>query len=123
MMNNKHHFARFIQSAISEDIADGDHSSLSTIPESSKVKAVIISKDKGIIAGVRRCIDIFHSLDKSIKITAHVKEKKKVAPKQTLLTLKGNARSILMMERIALNCMQRMSGIATYTNYLSSKIS
>jgi nicotinate-nucleotide pyrophosphorylase (carboxylating) len=123
MTNRTDHFANFIKTAIAEDIAEGDHSSLSTIPETSTVKALIISKDSGIIAGVKRVIDIFHSLDKSIQITAHVKDGDTVHPKDKLISLEGNARSILMMERIALNCMQRMSGIATYTNSLTKKIS
>ncbi|MFM7022795.1 MAG: carboxylating nicotinate-nucleotide diphosphorylase [Flavobacteriales bacterium] len=123
MTNNQEHFDRFIKSAIAEDIANGDHSSLSTIPESSSVKAQIISKDTGVIAGVNRAIEIFHSLDKTINITAFVKDGDSVVPKQKLLALEGNARSILMMERIALNCMQRMSGIATYTKSITSKIS
>ncbi len=123
MTNKADHFANFIKTAIAEDIAEGDHSSLSTIPETSTVKALIISKDTGIIAGVNRVGDIFHSLDKSIQITTHVKDGNTVHPKDKLISLEGNARSILMMERIALNCMQRMSGIATYTHSLTKKIS
>ncbi len=123
MTNNSDHFEHFIKTAITEDVAGGDHSSLSTIPEKSTVNALIISKDTGIIAGVSRSINIFHALDPSINITAHVKDGDQVYPKDKLLSLEGNARSILMMERIALNCMQRMSGIATYTRKLSDKIS
>jgi len=122
MTNNRDLFERFIKTAIAEDVAEGDFTSLSTIPENSTVNAVIVSKDTGIIAGVKLVADIFHSLDKSIVITLNVKDGDLVYPKKQLISIEGNARNILMMERIALNCMQRMSGIATYTRHLTDKI-
>ena len=112
-----------MRNAIAEDVADGDHSSLSTIPENSTAKAIVISKDRGIIAGMQRAADIFHFVDPNIKIVLHAEDGQSVLPQDLLISLEGNARNILMMERIALNCMQRMSGIATQTKLLSSKIS
>lgn len=123
MTNSKNQFELFVKTAIAEDVAEGDHSSLSTIPETSRVSALILSKDSGIIAGASRAADIFHFTDPSIKIIFHANDGDKVKPKDKLLSLEGSARSILMMERIALNCMQRMSGIATYTRHLADKIS
>ncbi len=111
-----------MQNAIAEDINTGDHSSLSTIPKESKGEAIMLCKDEGIIAGINRAEDIFHFYDPSISITKHFKDGDKVTFGDTLLSLNGNARNILAMERIALNVMQRMSGIATYTAYLNNKI-
>lgn len=121
-MNNNEQFVHFMQTAIAEDISTGDHSALSTIPENSKVEAIMLSKDNGLIAGVERAIQIFKYYDSSIIIEAHVKDGQTVKYGDKLLSIKGNARSILGMERIALNVMQRMSGIATFTAYLNSKI-
>ncbi|MFZ9847519.1 MAG: carboxylating nicotinate-nucleotide diphosphorylase [Flavobacteriales bacterium] len=111
-----------MQNAIAEDISTGDHSSLSTIPEDSKVEAIMLCKDNGIIAGINRAEEIFHFYDPTISITKHANDGDLVKHGDTLLSLKGNARNILAMERIALNVMQRMSGIATFTNYLNNKI-
>ncbi len=121
-MNNNEQFVHFMQNAIAEDINTGDHSALSTIPENSKVEAIILSKDLGLIAGVERAIQIFKYYDPSIAIEAHVKDGENVKYGDKIMSIKGNARSILGMERIALNVMQRMSGIATFTAFLNSKI-
>ncbi len=122
-MNSTTQFEIFLRNAIAEDVADGDHSSLSTIPKDSSVNAIIISKDTGTVAGMQRASDTFHFIDPNIKIILHANDGQSVSPKDLLISLEGNARNILMMERIALNCMQRMSGIATQTKLLSSKIS
>jgi nicotinate-nucleotide pyrophosphorylase (carboxylating) len=121
-MNNFDIFKNFMQNAIAEDINTGDHSSLSTIPPNSKVEAIVLCKDEGIIAGINRAEEIFHFYDESISIVKHFTDGDKVKYGDTLISINGNARNILAMERIALNVMQRMSGIATYTHYLNNKI-
>ena len=108
-----------MQNAIAEDINTGDHSSLSTIPPNSKVEAIVLCKDEGIIAGINRAEEIFHFYDESISIVKHFTDGDKVKYGDTLISINGNARNILAMERIALNVMQRMSGIATQTHRIT----
>ncbi len=122
MENRENLFLSFITAAISEDISTGDHTSLATIPENSQVVAKITSKDKGIIAGIEWAEKIFLYYDKSLVIEKLVHDGQPVDFGTELITISGNARSILAMERIALNVMQRMSGISTYSSFLSNKI-
>jgi len=121
-MQNSSEFIHLLQTAIAEDIKTGDHSALSTIPKNSEVEAIILSKDQGIIAGINRAIEAFSYYDSSIQIKKHFNDGDKVDKGDVLLSLKGNAIKILGMERISLNIMQRMSGIATYTDFLQNKI-
>ena len=90
-----------MQNAIAEDINTGDHSSLSTIPPNSKVEAIVLCKDEGIIAGINRAEEIFHFYDESISIVKHFTDGDKVKYGDTLISINGNARNILAMERIA----------------------
>lgn len=107
---------KFIKNALQEDIGNGDHTSLSTIPIGEKNKASLIIKDNGIIAGVELAKKIFYCLDKSLVITTRIFDGAKVRKGDIAFIVSGNARSILSAERVMLNCMQRMSGIATLTN-------
>jgi nicotinate-nucleotide pyrophosphorylase (carboxylating) len=106
----------FIDNALSEDVGDGDHTSLATIPAGTTGKAKLLVKDQGIIAGVELAEYIFHCVDKDLKINTYIKDGTEVKPKDIVFEVEGSAISILTAERLVLNCMQRMSGIATSTD-------
>ncbi|MEO6903489.1 MAG: carboxylating nicotinate-nucleotide diphosphorylase [Bacteroidia bacterium] len=110
---------KFIKDALKEDVGNGDHTSLACIPKTARGKAHILVKDTGIIAGVDLALVIFNTVDSKLKINLFIKDGSKVKPNDVVLTVTGNSRSILLAERLVLNCMQRMSGIATYTNKLT----
>ena len=112
--NIKKELLRFI----SEDVQSGDVTSI-LLPK-NKIKAKIISRENGILAGVKFTGDIFRLKGCSVKIIK--KDGTKVKPNQIILQVSGNARIILSCERTALNLISRMSGIATHTNLLVSKI-
>jgi len=109
---------QFILSALAEDMGDGDHTSLSCIPASAKGKAHLLVKENGIIAGVQLAVQIFKQVDKNLKVTLFIEDGASIKKGDIILTVEGKAQSILLAERLVLNCMQRMSGIATYTNKL-----
>ncbi len=106
----------FICEAIKEDVGDGDHSTLASVPASMQQRAKLIIKDDCILAGVDLAVVIFNYFDKDLYIDILKKDGDKVLKGDIAFTVTGNARSILSMERLVLNCMQRMSGIATVTN-------
>ncbi len=106
----------FIDLCILEDVGDGDHTSLSTIPAGTQNKAQLLVKEEGIIAGVEVAVKIFHRFDPSLQVTTILKDGDAVTYGQVVLTVQGSAHSILKAERLVLNIMQRMSGIATYTH-------
>lgn len=120
---NEDSLDQFINSALAEDIGDGDHSSLASIPEDAKNGAFLLMKDSGIIAGIDLAKVIFKKLDPNIEIEALVEDGEPVLRGDIIMKLHGNSRAILAGERLMLNCMQRMSGIATYTNKLAKLIS
>ena len=107
---------KFIKAALAEDVGDGDHTSLSTIPADAKGKARLIVKDSGILAGIELAKLIFKTVDKDLKIKVLIKDGTPVKYGDIAFYVEGNDRSILTAERLVLNCMQRMSGIATVTN-------
>ncbi|HEX8607656.1 MAG TPA: carboxylating nicotinate-nucleotide diphosphorylase [Pedobacter sp.] len=106
----------FIKNAVAEDLGDGDHTSLSTIPVNSYGKARLIIKEDGILAGVELAIQIFSFIDSKLQLEVLLHDGQKVKYGDVVLTVSGNAHSILLAERLVLNCMQRMSGIATKTH-------
>lgn len=112
----------FIEAAFQEDIRDGDHSTLSAVPADAQRKAKLLIKGEGIIAGVALAEKIFHHLDPNLEIEFLVKDGDQVAYGDIGLYVTGNAQAILTAERLVLNCMQRMSGIATYTHQIVSKL-
>lgn len=112
----------FIQNALAEDIGEGDHSSLGAVPESKKSKARLLVKDDGIIAGLEVAEKIFHEVDPSLQVTFSKKDGDPIVKGEIAFMVEGSARSILSAERLVLNCMQRMSGIATYTHRLCKLI-
>lgn len=105
----------FITAAFAEDVHDGDHTSLSTIPEATIDKAKLLVKDHGVLAGVELAQIIFHQLDPRIKMNVFIHDGALVEKGDVAFEVEGPARSILTAERLVLNCMQRMSGIATAT--------
>ncbi len=109
---------QFIISALAEDTGDGDHTSLACIPSTAKGKAHLLVKENGIIAGVDLALQIFNTVDKSLKVKMLIKDGSKIKVGDIVLIVEGKSQSILLAERLVLNCMQRMSGIATKTNHL-----
>jgi len=109
-----------IESALLEDIGDGDHSSLACVPEVAKGKATLFVKDDGILAGVDLAVRIFKKYDPSLKVDVRIIDGTPVKKGDIAFTVTGSSRSILATERLVLNFMQRMSGIATQTNKIVS---
>ncbi|MDR6940653.1 carboxylating nicotinate-nucleotide diphosphorylase [Mucilaginibacter pocheonensis] len=110
-----HHF---IIEALKEDVGDGDHTSLSTIPANTTGKAKLLVKDEGILAGIELAAEIFNIVDAGLKLNVFLEDGTAVKPGDIAFEVEGNAQSILIAERLVLNCMQRMSGIATTTRHI-----
>jgi nicotinate-nucleotide pyrophosphorylase (carboxylating) len=113
---------KFIASALAEDISDGDHSSLASIPANAQSTARLLVKDTGILAGVELAQAIFQAVDKNLRLTIFLNDGDLVKHGDVAFTVRGSSRSILMLERFVLNCMQRMSAIATTTHRFVSLI-
>lgn len=105
-----------IREALSEDIGDGDHTSLSTIPENAVGKARLVAREPGIIAGIEIARMVFREVDPNTVFTALIEDGDEVMPGSEIFRVEGKSRSLLSAERLALNFMQRMSGIATFTS-------
>ncbi|MFN8166073.1 MAG: carboxylating nicotinate-nucleotide diphosphorylase [Bacteroidia bacterium] len=105
----------FIRYALDEDTGDGDHTSLSTIEADSFSTARVMAKEDGIIAGIDVAIEVLKKVDPLIGYDTFQKDGARVQKGNPILNVKGNTRSLLKAERLLLNCMQRMSGIATLT--------
>lgn len=112
----------FISSALAEDIGEGDHSSLAAIPANATNKAKLLFKDDGIIAGLELAEKIFHHYDPELSITFKKKDGDLMRKGEVAFVVEGSSQSLLSTERLVLNCMQRMSGIATYTHRLCKMI-
>lgn len=113
---DKNFLDQFIKIAIAEDLGNGDHTSLSTIPKDAEGKARLLVKEDGILAGVDLAVEIFRTVDPSLSVDVFIKDGSAVKVGDIALEVKGRTHSILLAERLVLNCMQRMSGIATKTN-------
>ena len=107
---------RIIEEAILEDIGDGDHTSRAIFPKNLKGKAHLIIKDEGILAGMDVAVKIFRKIDPSLNLIAYKQDGEIIRPDNIAFEVKGNILSILSAERLVLNFMQRMSGIATETH-------
>jgi len=105
----------FIVSSLKEDVGDGDHTSLATIPPDTTGKAKLLVKDYGILAGVELAAEIFHVVDSRLKLNIFLEDGAKIKPLDIAFEVEGNVQSILKAERLVLNCMQHMSGVATKT--------
>ena len=113
----------FIETSLKEDLGDGDHTSMGCIPKNATSSAKLLIKDNGIIAGIELAVMIFKIIDNTLEFNTNLKDGDSVKSGDIAFIVSGNARSILSAERLVLNCMQRMSAIATKTNYLNSLIS
>jgi nicotinate-nucleotide pyrophosphorylase (carboxylating) len=112
----------FIRLALAEDIGEGDHSTLGAVPATKINKANLLVKDTGILAGVAMAQKIFAVIDNTLQVAVYKNDGDSIVKGEIAFTVTGKAQSILMAERLVLNCMQRMSGIATYTNKLCKLI-
>jgi nicotinate-nucleotide pyrophosphorylase (carboxylating) len=118
----KNYIQNFIDSALAEDVGDGDHTALSTIPIEAQGKARLIIKDTGVLAGVELAKMIFETVDSELVVEQLLHDGADIKYGDIVLTVSGKAHSILKAERLVLNCMQRMSGIATFTKAMVEKI-
>lgn len=101
--------------AFAEDVGDGDHTTLSTIPAEEKGRQQLIVKEEGILAGIDIARKVFEKFDPSLKMTVMIEDGAHVKPGDIAFVVEGSVRSLLQTERVMLNIMQRMSGIATTT--------
>lgn len=104
-----------VANAIREDVGDGDHSSLACIPAEAEGKAKLLVKDEGVIAGVEFAKNVFHYIDKDLKIETLIEDGSQVKYGDIVFYVSGSSQAILKAERLVLNAMQRMSAIATKT--------
>jgi nicotinate-nucleotide pyrophosphorylase (carboxylating) len=111
-----------IRLALKEDINDGDHTTLSTIPPTAEGKMRLIVKEDGVLAGVEMAKQIFHAFDPDLKITVLIPDGTEVKYGDIAFTVEGKSQSLLQTERLVLNVMQRMSGIATTTRKYVKKL-
>lgn len=107
---------RLIDLAFAEDIGDGDHTTLSCIPADAMGKSKLLIKGDGILAGVEIAKEIFHRFDPELKVTVLIGDGSEVKPGDIAMLVEGRIQSLLQTERLMLNVMQRMSGIATMTH-------
>ncbi|HEY5498930.1 MAG TPA: carboxylating nicotinate-nucleotide diphosphorylase [Bacteroidales bacterium] len=105
----------FLQRAFAEDIGDGDHTTLSCIPTDAMGKSRLIIKEKGVVAGVDVALEVFHYFDPELKVTVFIQDGSEVNPGDVVFEVEGKVHSLLQTERLMLNIMQRMSGVATTT--------
>ncbi len=106
---------QLISLSFAEDIGDGDHTTLSSIPATAMGKSRLIIKEEGIIAGVEMAREIFHRFDPEMKMEVYINDGAHVKPGDIAFVVEGKVQSLLQTERLMLNVMQRMSGIATIT--------
>ncbi|MDP4275401.1 MAG: carboxylating nicotinate-nucleotide diphosphorylase, partial [Bacteroidota bacterium] len=121
-MTIEEYLDQFIENAIKEDVGDGDHTSLSCIPASEKGRMHLIIKQNGILAGVEVALRVFQKIDKDIKLRLFLPDGSEVKKGDIVLEVEGKVQSLLLAERLVLNIMQRMSGIATKTSRYVSKL-
>jgi nicotinate-nucleotide pyrophosphorylase (carboxylating) len=108
-------FDQLINISFGEDIGDGDHTTLSCIPADAMGRSRLIIKEEGILAGVDVAVKVFHRFDSNLKVNLLMKDGDHVKPGDIAFTVEGKTQSLLQTERLVLNIMQRMSGIATVT--------
>lgn len=115
MNKEKELIEKLIDLAFAEDIGDGDHTTLSCIPADATGKSKLLIKEAGVLAGVEVARIIFHRFDPSMKIEVLIPDGAEVKPGDVAMIVEGKIQSLLQTERLMLNVMQRMSGIATTT--------
>lgn len=114
---------RLLDLAFAEDIGDGDHTTLSTIPADAMGRSQLIVKEEGVLAGVKEAEKVLHRVDPSIKMTVMIADGARVKPGDVAFVAEGPVRSLLIAERTMLNIMQRMSGVATMTAKYQDELS
>ena len=115
MNKEKELIDKLIDLAFAEDIGDGDHTTLCCIPETAMGKSQLIIKEDGVLAGVEMAKRIFHDFDPELKMTVFIQDGAEVKKGDIAFVVEGKIQSLLQTERLMLNVMQRMSGIATTT--------
>ncbi|MGB9745788.1 MAG: carboxylating nicotinate-nucleotide diphosphorylase [Bacteroidales bacterium] len=113
---------RLLETALAEDIGDGDHTSLACIDASATGRMVLIVKQKGVFAGGRIAPLVFHAIDPNLRVKQLIADGAGIQPGDIALEVSGSQRSMLQAERLVLNILQRMSGIATETHRYTEKI-
>ncbi|HMI77195.1 MAG TPA: carboxylating nicotinate-nucleotide diphosphorylase [Ferruginibacter sp.] len=121
-MNLKDQLELLIKNALAEDIGDGDHSTLSSIAQETEGKAVLKIKEAGLLAGMQVAEKIFRYMQPDIIFIPFKKDGDEMKPGDTAFEVKAKVHTILQCERLVLNCMQRMSGIATLTRQYTDKL-
>lgn len=121
-MINRDLFNAFLETSLKEDLGDGDHSSLACIPAEATGSAKLLIKDEGIIAGLDITSLIFNRIDPALKIEFYLRDGDRIKSGDTGFLVSGTIQSILKSERIVLNVLQRMSGIATRTDRYVARI-
>ncbi len=111
-----------ISLSFAEDIGDGDHTTLSTIPADAMGRQHLLVKEEGILAGVEAARKVFKAFDPSLKMTVFIEDGARVKPGDIAFVVEGPVRSLLQTERLMLNIMQRMSGIATTTRRYQDRL-
>ena len=104
-----------IDLSFSEDIGDGDHTTLCCVPEDAMGQSQLLIKEEGILAGIRIAKEVFHRFDPTMEVEVFIEDGTRVKPGDVAMIVTGKVRSLLQTERLMLNIMQRMSGIATMT--------
>lgn len=122
MKSNEQLINDLITLAFNEDVGDGDHTTLSTIPADAKGRQQLIVKEEGILAGVEMAKKVFEYFDPDLKMTVFINDGARVKPGDVAFVVEGSVRSLLQTERTMLNIMQRMSGIATMTDKYQSRL-
>lgn len=122
MKSNEQLIDDLLDLAFAEDVGDGDHTTLSTIPAEARGKQKLLIKEEGIIAGVEIAKKVFEKFDPELKMTVYINDGEHVKPGDVAFVVEGSVRSLLQTERTMLNIMQRMSGIATMTNKYQSRL-
>ncbi|RNC65789.1 carboxylating nicotinate-nucleotide diphosphorylase [Proteiniphilum sp. X52] len=115
-MTEKELIQNLIRLAFAEDIGDGDHTTLCSIPETEQGQSRLLIKEEGVLAGVDIAIEVFHTFDPALRVEIFLHDGSHVKPGDVAFIVSGKIRSILQTERLVLNIMQRMSGIATLTD-------
>lgn len=121
MMNSKL-INKLVERCLYEDIGSGDITTNSIVPAGAVAKGIIHAKQSGVIAGLAVAEAVFHFLSADISFTSKVKDGDKIENGTIIAVVEGDARAILTGERVALNFLQRMSGIATQTSFLAEKV-
>ena len=115
-MNSPHELDQAIDRWLQEDIGEGDHTTFSTIPQNASGSAKLLVKEKGILAGLSVAQKIFHRFDEKLKFVPLMEDGQNISPGDLAFRVNGRVHSILQCERLVLNVMQRMSGIASTTS-------